>query len=260
MSKCPNCSAELAKEFCSVCGQRRIRTEDLSARHFFHELFDEFANLRLKFKTLKTLRGLLTPGRLTAEYLAGRRQPYLTPIKVYLVCAATFFLSAPVAGFRLTSLIETDRSGKVARLVSSRVPDDDPRRPLFNARFDVRVQSVYTIALGVVAVVFALMLQWLFRTQSQVYGAHLIFALHYVAFMYLLTIAVGASRRLGVSSDVAATVGYALLAPYLFLALKRVYSGPVWMILWKAVVLLLLIIVLNGVANVAAIRLTLALA
>lgn len=148
MSKCPNCSAELAKEYCSVCGQRRIRAEDLSARHFFHELFDEFANLQLKFKTVKTLRGLLTPGRLTAEYLAGRRQPYLTPIKVYLVCAAIFFLSAPVAGFRLASLIETDRSGTVARLVSSRMPDDDPGRPLFNARFDVRVQSVYTIALG----------------------------------------------------------------------------------------------------------------
>jgi O-phosphoseryl-tRNA(Cys) synthetase len=51
----------------------------LSARRFFEELFDEIADLRLHFKTVRTLRGLLTPGWLTAEYLAGRRQAYLAP-------------------------------------------------------------------------------------------------------------------------------------------------------------------------------------
>jgi Protein of unknown function (DUF3667) len=260
MSRCPNCSAELTQEYCPVCGQRRIRPDDLSARRFFQELFDEFANLRLTFKTVRTLRGLLTPGWLTAEYLAGRRQAYLTPFKVYLVCAAIFFLSAPLAGFRLASLIESDRSGTVGRLVSARVADDDPGRPLFNARFDVRVQSVYTIALGIEAIVLAVMLHLLFRKQHRLYGAHLIFALHYVAFMYLLTIGVGASRRLGVSTDLAATVGYALLTPYLVLALKRVYSESTGAILLKAVALIGLIVFLNGVANFVAIRLTLALA
>ena len=58
----------------------------------------------------------------------------------------------------------------------------------------------------------------------------------------------------------AATVGYALFTPYLILALKRVYREPTSVILWKSGVLILLIIVLNGVANTVAIRLTLALA
>jgi hypothetical protein len=157
-------------------------------------------------------------------------------------------------------LIESDRSGTVDRLVSARVADDDPGRPLFNARFDVRVQSVYTIALGIEAIVLAVMLHLLFRKQHRLYGAHLIFALHYVAFMYLLTIGVGASRRLGVSTDLAATVGYALLTPYLVLALKRVYSESTGAILLKAGALIALIVFLNGVANFVAIRLTLALA
>jgi hypothetical protein len=126
MSKCPNCSAELTQEYCSNCGQRRIRPDDLSARRFFGELFDEVANLDMKFKTVRTLRGLAIPGWLTAEYLGGRRQRYLTPFKVYLVCAAIFFLSAPLAGFNLASLIESDRSGTVGRLASARVADNDP--------------------------------------------------------------------------------------------------------------------------------------
>jgi hypothetical protein len=91
MSKCPNCSAELTQEYCSNCGQQRIRPDDLSVRRFFRELFDEVANLDMKFKTVRTLRGLAIPGWLTAEYLGGRRQRYLTPLKVYLVCAAIFF-------------------------------------------------------------------------------------------------------------------------------------------------------------------------
>ena len=243
-----------------MCGQRRIRSDDLSTRRFFHDWLNEVSSLQTHFKTLRTLRGMLIPGWLTTEYLKGKRQSYLNPFKVYLVCAAFFFVSAPVAGFRLTSLIESDRSRTVARLASARVPDGDPGRPLFNARFDVRVQSVYTIAVGAVAIIFALMLQILFRKQSQLYGAHLIFALHYVAFMYLLTIAVGASRRLGVSSDTAAAVGYAVLTPYLIVALKPVYSEPTGVILMKAGALILLIIVLNGFANFAAIRLTLSLA
>ena len=260
MSRCPNCSAEVTQEYCPACGQRRIGPDDLSARRFFQELFDELADLQLKFKTGRTLRGLLTPGWLTAEYLAGRRQAYLAPFKLYLVCAAIFFLSAPLAGFRLSSLIESDRSGTVARLVSARVADTDPGRPLFNARFDLRVQSVYTIAVGIEAVVLASMLHLLYRKQRHPYGAHLMFALHFVAFMYLLTIAVGASRRLGLSTDLSAAAGYALLTPYLVLALKRVYREPTGAILLKAGVLIALIVILNSVANFVAIRLTLAFA
>ena len=260
MSKCPNCSAEGTQEYCPICGQRRICANDLSARRFFRESFDEFTNWQVKFKTVRTLRGLLIPGWLTAEYLSGRRERYLSPFKLYLVCAAIFFLSAPLAGFNLTSLIESDRSGTVARLASARVAADDPGRPLFNARFDVRVQSVYTIAVGIEALLLAVMLQVLFRKHDWPYGAHLIFALHYVAFMYLLTIGAGASRRLGVSSDLAAAVGYALLIPYLVVALKRVYSASPRAILLKAGALIALIVLLNGVANFVAIRLTLALA
>jgi hypothetical protein len=214
----------------------------------------------MKFKTVRTLRGLATPGWLTGEYLAGRRQRYLTPFKVYLVCAAIFFLSAPLAGFTLASLIESDRSGTVGRLTSARVADNDPQRPLFNARFDVRVQSVYTIAVGIEAILLAAMLQWLFRKQQWPYGAHLVFSLHFVAFMYLLTIGAGIAHTLGASTDLAATAGYVFLVPYLVVALKRVYPASIASILLKAGALTVLVVSLNGLANFVAIRLTLALA
>jgi len=99
VSQCPNCRAVQRGPFCAACGQRRIEPGDLSVRRFFTELAGEVGTLGLKFKTVRTLRSLLIPGLLTAEFLAGRRQPYLSPMKVYFVCAAIFFLAAPACNF-----------------------------------------------------------------------------------------------------------------------------------------------------------------
>jgi hypothetical protein len=259
MPRCPNCSAELAGEYCGTCGQRRIDPQNLSARHFVRELADEIANLNSKFKILRSLRGLLTPGFLTAEYLDGRRQAHLNPIKLYLVCAAIFFLSAPVAGFKLASMVDEEPSGDLARLVSARVAERGLDRSLFSARFDVRVQSIYTITLGTGAIVIAVLLQLLFRKQARPYGAHLIFALHYVSFMYLVTAAAGAGRVIGASAEVAAMSAFAVIVPYLVLAMKRVYLEANGLILLKAGALLMLTLAVNAFASLAAIRLTLAL-
>ena len=233
MARCPNCAADLADQYCPRCGQRRIDPEELSIRHFLHEAADAVTDFRSKFKTVRTLRRLFAPGALTAEFLAGRRERYLSPLKAYLVCAAIYFLSAPLAGFTLASMLEGDRSGVLRALVSARAAARQLDPSYFQARFDMRVQSVYTVTLGIAALVFAAMLQVLFRTPRRPYGAHLIFALHYVSFMYLATIAAGLSRRAGVSIDLAALGGYLVIVPYLILALRRVYAEPAGAIAWK---------------------------
>jgi hypothetical protein len=117
--QCPNCSAHLDAQYCPVCGQQRIDPLDLTARRFFHELADELGTLRSKFKTIRTVRALAVPGLVTAEFLAGHRQRYLSPIKLYFVCAALFFLAAPLAGFTLPALMADDRTGNLARLVAA---------------------------------------------------------------------------------------------------------------------------------------------
>lgn len=257
-TRCPNCSADVTREYCSNCGQRRPERDELTVGHFWRDLVDDITSFQTQFKTVRTLRGLLKPGWLTAEYLAGRRQSLLSPFKTYLMCAAIFFLSAPVAGFTLASMLEADRSGVLRTLVTARAAGRHLDLAVVTARFDTHVQSVYTAALGTAAIVFALVLQVLFRKQRRPFGAQLIFALHYIAFIYLVTVAAGLSRRAGVSIDIAALGGYAVILPYLFLSLKNVYaeSGP--SIAWKGTILLLVTILTNDLVNFAAIRLTLA--
>lgn len=63
-------------------------------------------------------------------------------------------------------------------------------------RFDPRVQSVYTIAVGIEAIVLTVMLQLLFRKRHWPYGAHLVFAIHFVAFISLNRFATVVAIRL----------------------------------------------------------------
>jgi hypothetical protein len=259
MPRCPNCATEMTHEYCGSCGQRRIDPQDLSARHFVRELADEIANLHSKFRVLRSLGGLATPGFLTAEYLAGRRQSHLSPIKLYLVCAALFFLSAPIAGFRLAAMLQGDPSGDLSRMATARVAARGLDRSLFDARFDVRVQSVYTISLGAGAIVIALLLQWLYRGRQWPYGAHLTFALHYVAFMYLVTAGAGVAHVAGASTAAAVLAAYVLIVPYLFVALRRVYAEANVATALKAAAVVVLTLLVNNAASAAAIRLTLTL-
>lgn len=259
LSTCPNCLAPLEGEYCARCGQRRIHPDDLSARRFFRDLADEIADFPARLKSLRTLRRLVLPGLLTSEYLAGRREPYLSPFKFYVLCAAIFFLLAPVTGFTLASMLQSDRSGVLNDLVATRLAERRIDPAVFNARFDARVQSIFTLALGATSLVLALTLQLLFRKRHWPYGAHLVFAIHYISFMYFVTLAAGLAHVLGVSIDVAVIAGYVLLFLYLALALKRVYAEPMVATLGKTAVLVLLVLVLNRAADTVAIRLTLAL-
>jgi hypothetical protein len=258
VAPCPNCALELRGLYCSACGQRRIDPSDLSARRFVNDLADEVGTLGFKFRTLHTLRALLTPGLLTSEFLAGRRQPYLSPLKLYFVCAAIFFLAAPLAGFTLPSLIADDRSGSLLQLVTTRAAARGIDPAVFSQRFDLRLPSVYTLALGSGALAVAMVLQLLFR-RGLAFGAHLVFALHYFAFTYLVTAAAGSSRTLGLPDEVAAASAVVLLVPYLFIAMRRVYPGSIPWIVLKSAMVMALTLAFNRAVDAAAIRLTLAI-
>ena len=212
------------------------------------------------FKTVRSLRGLARPGFLTYEYLAGRQQPYLSPLKLYLLCAAIFFLVAPVAGLTLDDLVRQDSTGLLERVVSARMKARGLDRPLFAERFDFRLQTVYTFGLSVSVVGASLLLSLLFRRHRQPFGAHLVLALHYVAFLYLAAILVGvAGRSFAMPPMGSIAFAYAIIGPYLVLALRRVYAEPMSRTLLKAAVLALLTFVLDTAVNAAAILLTIVL-
>src|SRR5262249_14735689 len=114
VAACANCGATLTGEYCQTCGQKRFSRHDLTLRHFAEHAIHEVTHLDSS-KILRTLAALVfKPGWLTKEYLAGRRERYVNPIRLYLTISAVFFL------FAWSALLAAD--GGTARIVQALQP------------------------------------------------------------------------------------------------------------------------------------------
>lgn len=90
--QCLNCGTELKGPFCYYCGQ-----PDRNFMRFFpallRDLMEDLLDLDSRFmRTLKPL--LFKPGRLTRDYMNGRRFRYAPPMRLYIFSSIMFFLLA----------------------------------------------------------------------------------------------------------------------------------------------------------------------
>jgi hypothetical protein len=80
-SACLNCGVGLRGEYCHSCGQRGHVHRTVSA--FFHDLLHVVFHFEGKiWRTLPMLA--IHPGRLTREYIDGRRASYISPVALFL--------------------------------------------------------------------------------------------------------------------------------------------------------------------------------
>ena len=87
-----SCDAPLSGPYCARCGERALEPEALTLRHFLvhtvaHELLNVDGTL---WRTLRLL--FVRPGRLSLEYAAGRRRPYVNPFRLLLIAIVAYAL------------------------------------------------------------------------------------------------------------------------------------------------------------------------
>ena len=204
MTPCKNCNEPLEKNYCPQCGQKNVDLER-PLRELLAEVLRE--TFDLDGRAARTLKTLFTrPGRLTTEFLAGRRRLYTPPFRLYIVISVLFFVVAAwVTGYGalLTEgqTLETDAAGQ-ARFVAEELP-----RLMF-----------------VLLPVFALLLKIAFR--QRLYFDHLIHSLHlhsaaYVVFALMLPLEQASNVWL-MSAQIAFFV---YLLAYLGISLRRVYGA-----------------------------------
>ena len=89
---CLNCGTPLKGPFCYYCGQpdkNLLRFFPVLIRDLLEDIVDFDSRL---VRTLKPL--LLHPGRLTRDYLDGRRFRYVPPLRLYIFSSMAFFILA----------------------------------------------------------------------------------------------------------------------------------------------------------------------
>ena len=244
---CLNCGRPLTGQYCAGCGQKR-RDTDPTLREFLHETTQELTNWDGKIpSTLATL--FVRPGRLTQDFLAGRRARWLSPLRLYLICSLAFFVSKPLAeaissrsGREAAKITITNSDGsttltpEVLEELEAGVParvfgrDRLVRAATNNAQFNREIDAVLPRAMFILLPIFALLTMLVWRRRLPRYPAHLYLALHlhsawFGAFAVLTIVQAFFSSEVVVGVLGGAALVY--VAVYGLLAVRRIF-GDSW--------------------------------
>ncbi len=205
------------------------------------------------FRSLKLL--LSSPGLLTAEYMRGRRKPYLAPLSLFLIVNLVFFVVYPYFNLdSLTTRLENHMTIQpyaplIRGFVTRQLARSHQTPEQFAQRFD-EVASVEAKSLVIVMVpLFALLTALLQAGRGQHLVRHLTFATHFVAAWLIMTglslgtvdvfvMVFGRQHRwyVGGQLEFAVVVGLvSLQAIYLWFAFRAAYAEGRASAAWKAI-------------------------
>lgn len=124
---CRNCEARLLGEYCYRCGQREGRPD----LHFLEAIATTAGGvLNWDSRLWRTLVPLLfQPGRLTRDFIAGRRARYVPPLRLYVTISFFMFLSASLDSSSLFA-VEATRTDNATTLEILGSAEEDRGAPL----------------------------------------------------------------------------------------------------------------------------------
>jgi uncharacterized membrane protein len=259
---CKNCNAVLLGRYCVNCSQA-ADVHVPSTAELLHEMVEGLTHSDSRlWRTLTLL--WFKPGKLTQEYVAGRRVAYLPPFRLYLILSIVFFL---VASFMPSGqIIQFDEAKSHAASSTPRVTgcqDLDFDTLTSNLQWNQRIKracqevsrdngenwahvavSAMPKAMFIFLPLIAFLHMLLYWSPRYRYAEHLLFFVHLHAFYFSLAIVIACAintahawpRFNGVSGILQTLLGWCLPI-YSLLAMRRVFGRSWPGTLFKAVVL-----------------------
>lgn len=225
---CLTCGAAFSGNYCSNCGEHAVHDGDLSLSHLFHDFAHEITHVDGRIWG-SFIALLFKPGQLTKDYWDGRRGKWLRPLRIFLIVTALSLVLAPDAagplgmrvwaregksGTELSVGTRPERTQSIAGPgaqgpAEASIQLDRPIEPEKLKHLTEKIHKIYKVIQYVSLALFAGASLLLGRKRQPYFGAHLIFALHYYSFEYLLT---GVVNRLSVNPQVPLSIGVFYLA------------------------------------------------
>ena len=235
-TECASCGSARRGAYCSACGQK-FAPINPTLGYFLYDLTHELLNV--DGKIFRSVRLLLTrPGFLTREILAGRRSPYVSPIRLYLTFSILFFVTlAFVPEAIRMDITYTPSPGEVPL---------DPQQ--VEQRTSAALQAVNDVTnrwapriMFLFVPLFAALVHLVSRKSGRNYPQHLYFALHVHAVWFFL----GAIAVLATATDVRflsvpiVSAAWVCAALYFGIAYRRVYETKWARAFWRCVLVLI---------------------
>ena len=194
--RCANCGAKLKGDFCHKCGEKHLERGDFALSKFMADALKSLTHLDSKL--LRSLAWLVArPGFLTAEYLRGKRKPYLKPLALFLIINALYFLTLSFNSLRTyESPLRVQRINPygpmVEQMLAARFEGaGESERAAFETAFDARNHVLSKSLLLVFAVMLATVLALIYWRRRMYFGEHMVTALHFAALLLLSNVVLG---------------------------------------------------------------------
>jgi hypothetical protein len=270
---CASCGHSLDGRYCSQCGEERLDPDKLKVWHFLTEALAETVDLDGKiWRTLRLL--LFRPAFLALEYSAGRRRPYVKPLRVLLAAIVVYALGMPSGtnytlgfkdvGVKLSivpvaapktrsvgaTLYQIDRLGILERMFTQKIGPTESVTNDVRDRFNDMLNALATPLSFTTVVLLALALYVCFHRRRSLLVEHAVFSMHYFSFVLLTSLlnVVGSKLGLGVFFLVVMLAVSLWQFAYLAVAIRRFYlpDSKRWLAWPMAGVLAVLLYALNS--------------
>jgi len=265
---CPNCGKKFNGnfDFCPHCGQKN-KPLNLHFKYFINEFLSGSFNLDSKiFRTLELL--ILHPGKLTKEFIAGKRMAYIPPVRLYLIISLVYFTllsllsngyfkftdtpeksndQQVVFGFDEEDTIKVDVPGVMDTLmiagndstqVNSKIKKILKRMSTKEGRaeFNERLPKYISVGMFVLMPLTALIFYLMFF-KNTFYIQHLVFVLHLQSAMYMLFIVFNLVE-LGIDNNWVDGINVLLFLFLLLIWIKKFYGLKWFKSIWKTIMFL----------------------
>ena len=277
-SICASCGRSLTGEnYCSHCGEEVFDASKLTLKYFLtNTVLQEFLNVDGKiWRTLKLL--LFRPAFLALEYAAGRRRPYVGPVRLLIVAIIVYVLATQSGiGFTLgigplrlstapapmspgrsieATLEAVDRFGILEGMFTERVGPVAEASDETRTRFNRMLNGFATPLSFMTVLLVALTLYAFFHRRRPLLVEHAVFGMHYYSFVLLSLLFVVLVMRLRLPLTFGFSIGLLLSVmvwqfAYLAVGVRRFYfaGGSRRLLAWAAsVVIAVLVNLLNSV-------------
>lgn len=243
-ARCPDCGHAASGPFCSECGQETHVHRSLG--HLLHELLHGVMHFDGRmWRTLPLL--WLNPGRLTREWIAGRRTRYVQPLALFLCTLFVIFMALsfgggtsveigrpqgdPAAASFSLDLGGMEKSG-VVQTIAKKLKN--PELAAYKLQ-----QTMYKFAFLLVPLSVPFMaLLFLFRRGVTLYD-HSVFVLYSLTFMAMLAGVMTLVDAIPFVGGWLVLAGLLAIPVHMFAQLKGAYGLDVFGALWRTFFLLI---------------------
>jgi hypothetical protein len=238
---CPTCKNPVVTAFCPGCGERPAHKREFTLLGLLEQGARIFTHI--DGRLIGSFRLLLGhPGILTAAFLHGQRKPYIGPFQIFLIANVVFFAVQSFSNmkifsnsldFRLHGQLWSDFGQTlVANHLATTGRSFEQYAPVFDQAIGVNAKSL----IGLMVPVLALCPPLVFWRSRRPLAVHVVFALHFYAFLLMLFCGPLAAMSLdalfggdGIMSqrtdDITSLTLWAACAAYLYFAIGPVYGA-----------------------------------